>query len=512
MERKKDVISLRLPVDAAYIPTARSFVQEVAEKAGLSEGDADKIVLAANEAVANVIKHASLPEDDAFFDLICEVSSLVLKVIVRDKGYPFSPEKVAQYSIEKVLKDGDAAGLGFYLMKHSVDKLSFHNNGFGGKEVHLVKYIHQDHIEGRIDKLALKIYETTAQQEKKPIEKINYRVELLDIAKSIEVSQCAYRTYGYNYIHEFIYYPERIAEMNSRKELISAVAINEKTAEIISHAALELSDGKDIVELGAAFTKPECRNQGCFNRICEYLLDVAKTEGIKGIYATAVTIHPFSQKAILKNGFRECGILLGMGHASMFKDPLEHGQQRESTVMLFRNVDQSLNKSLYAPQRHKAILEEIYANINVPIKWQKAKVSKRKVFPCEYSIIETRVKSSMANASIYVNKYGADILKKIQRNLKELDRSKIEAVYLYLDLSDPLTAALARDFEEMGFFFSGVLPSGSRQNLVLQYLNDIRIDYGKICVASDFMKKLLFYVKALDPNQQAERLKNSPII
>jgi hypothetical protein len=54
------------------------------------------------------------------------------------------------------------------------------------------------------------------------------------------------------------------------------------------------------------------------------------------------------------------------------------------------------------------------------------------------------------------------------------------------------------DLEKMGFFFGGVLPSGEHQYLILQYLNDVQIDYEKVCVASDFAADLLSYVKTLD--------------
>ncbi|MBL7156529.1 MAG: ATP-binding protein [Candidatus Omnitrophica bacterium] len=496
----KEVVHLKLPAHFSYVPTARACVREAAKKAGLPEDDVDKIVLAADEAAVNVIKHAFLPEEAALFDVICEASSIIFKVIVKDKGYPFSPGDVEEYSIDRVIKEGKTTGLGVYLMKHSVDELSFHNNGFGGKEVHLVKYIHQKHIDKCIDKSEIKPYKNPVGPKKKPIEKADYRVELLNPEKSIEVSQCAYRTYGYNYIHEFIYYPERIAEMNRKKELISGVAVSDKTSEIVSHATLEVFKGKNAVELGAAFTKPNFRRQGCFNRICEYLINEAKKEGIKGLYATAVTIHPFSQKVILKNNFKECGIMIGMAQASMFRDSLEHGQQRESMVVLFRDINQDLNKSLYAPGHHKAVLVDIYSNIGVPVEW---KEQAEPVVSREYSVIETEIHGPMSTGYIHIKEYGSDIKEKIRHSLKELVHNKIEAVFLYLDLCDPLTMKFAKDFEEMGFFFSGILPSGSRQNLVLQYLNDIRIDYSKICVASLFTSRLLSYIKSQDPNQRA---------
>ena len=64
-------------------------------------------------------------------------------------------------------------------------------------------------------------------------------------------------------------------------------------------------------------------------------------------------------------------------------------------------------------------------------------------------------------------------------------------------------------FERMGFFFAGTLPSLTRQNLILQYLNNVSVDYGKIAAVSDFSKQLLAYIKSRDPGQGAASSDNS---
>ena len=504
-KKEKSVLNLTLPADFFYLPAVRSFVREIALTAGLLPGEADKMTLAVDEAVSNVIEHALLPEDKDVFDIVCKVSPFELEVVVKDKGYPFSPEKVEEFSVEEILKGKEPSGLGLFLMKHSVDDITFHNNGFGGKEVCLIKYIDHKHIEKYFKDPDVKPYEKPSGPVQGPAKKISYRVELLNTENAIEVSQCAYRTYVYNYVHELIYYPERIAEMNKSKKLISAVAINEDTGEIASHAALVVSRGKNIVELGVAFTKPEFRHQGCFNRICKYLMSVAKKEEIKGIYATAVTIHPFSQKAILKNGFKECGILIGMAYATMFRDSLEHGRQRESTVLLFHDIKQLLDKPLYAPERHKEILKALYSNMGLPVKWREIKKPRKATFRRRHSVIETKIDSMMGRADIYVMEYGSDILKELRRILGDLVRAKAKVIYLCLDLCSPLTAILLDDIEKMDFMFAGVLPSGARQNLILQNLTDIRIDYDKICTSSDFASELLSYIKTLHLEKSAKK-------
>jgi serine/threonine-protein kinase RsbW len=494
--KKRRVSTLTIPVDTSILPAVRAYVGEIARGAGLSQKDSDGVALAASEACSNVIEHAFLPGEEATFDIACEVTPLNLKVIVKDKGLPFSPDRVERFSIDSVMDGDEPKGLGLFLMEKNVDKLSFNNRGFEGKEVCLVKYFHKKGLKDALKESEQKAYRESLFTAQEPVAVIPYRIGLMEPSQAIEISQCAYRTYGYNYISEFIYYPERIAEMNQRGELISAVAVTDAKREVMSHAALELDDDAEVMELGVAFTKPEFRQQGCLNALTEYLVDRARDKGIKGLYARAVTTHTYSQKAIIRNGFRDCGVFLGLAPRTLFQKVTGDSRHRESIIMFFRGVDKIPAPKLYAPARHKEMLKRIYKNIGVAARWAPPKKSGRRTG--RQSVISTRVNNTLLNAKIRVRKYGKNAIDDIKHSLRELCKEKIETISLYLDLRDPLTALYVDDFERMGFIFSGVLPTNSSQYLILQYLNNLIIDYDKIRIESAFSKELLAYIRAYD--------------
>jgi hypothetical protein len=64
-------------------------------------------------------------------------------------------------------------------------------------------------------------------------------------------------------------------------------------------------------------------------------------------------------------------------------------------------------------------------------------------------------------------------------------------------------------FEELGFFFAGVLPRPAKPVspkgmtggdwLCLQYLNGARIDYDRLQIYSDFGQELVGYIRERDP-------------
>jgi serine/threonine-protein kinase RsbW len=82
----------------------------------------------------------------------------------------------------------------------------------------------------------------------------------------------------------------------------------------------------------------------------------------------------------------------------------------------------------------------------------------------------------------------------------------MEVVSLYLDLSDPRTGPVSQQLEELGFFFSGVLPGimpNKSDALILQYLNNVAVDYDAVQTYSAMAKKLLIYTS--DRHTEAKR-------
>jgi serine/threonine-protein kinase RsbW len=97
----------------------------------------------------------------------------------------------------------------------------------------------------------------------------------------------------------------------------------------------------------------------------------------------------------------------------------------------------------------------------------------------------------------------ARFLTELKTKLKELCLKNIEVITLYLNLADPLTSHFSDQFEQLGFFFAWVLPMGLQKGdaLILQYLNNVPIDYSLIQLESDLAKQILSHIQEHDPNQ-----------
>lgn len=90
----------------------------------------------------------------------------------------------------------------------------------------------------------------------------------------------------------------------------------------------------------------------------------------------------------------------------------------------------------------------------------------------------------------------------VKSRLKELCLKHFDVITPYVDLADPATYWITSQFEEMGFFFSTILLGGSGSDaLILQYLNNVPLDYGRIKIHSRIGRDVLKYIQKHDPNR-----------
>jgi serine/threonine-protein kinase RsbW len=319
-----------------------------------------------------------------------------------------------------------------------------------------------------------------------------------------EVSKTIYKTYGYTYPHDYVYYPEKIIALNESGQVFSAVAIA-GDEEIAGYGVFQIwEENPKIVEMAQGVVKPEFRSLGCFNKITRYLLDEVKSRGIQGAFGEAVTNHTVSQHAIHGFGFKDCALRLGVVPPNtMFKGMTGKIPHKLSLLVQFLYLQQKPAKALtvYAPDHHKNMIAALYKEMGIRSKIKKAAPAKTKKTAAT-SIVKIRQIASMRYARMIIEGYGRNIVSELRSKVKEICRQKNETINLFLNLSDPLTGTYAPQFEKLGFFFAGILPGGFNNGdaLILQYLNNVPIDYDAIQVKSAIAQKLLAYVREQDPN------------
>ena len=491
-------LQLKLPNDLHYLPIAQAFIRTVAERIGFSGSALGQIELAAEESIANVIKHAFDEEESDTFEILCEQIPRGLRVTIKDKGIPFDPSQAPAYNPAGGVEDADFAGMGMFLIRSLVDECSFVNRGPEGKETVLIKYLHEDE-ESPVD----------APQPRRNVavpevikEKLSYDVRLMRDHEAIEVSRCAFKSHGYSFFDDHIYSPEKIVELNHSGQMISVVAVTKENV-FMGHVALLYQElGDDVAELTFVFVNVEYRGQGIFNRMMEYLFSLPKPHRMDGLYAYAVANHVFTQKTMARYGINDCGIQVATSPESWkFKGIPGDPSQRISVVLSFKYLVSPQRLTLYPPAHHRAIVEKLYRNIGAEHDYV---VPERSVLeglsgPSDIHCCENETEGCV---EIFIKQYGAEASRDLRRLLRKYCLMKMSSLNLFLPLQNPATFFLVEEIERVGFFFAGILPHARNgDTLILQYLNNVDLHYDKISAYSDTAKEILAYIRAHDPNE-----------
>lgn len=490
-------VKLVLPNDTAYLPLAQAFVRETALIYGFGPKELMEMGIALEETIVNVITHGQHFEQNETFKITCERIAKGIKITVHETGIPFDPSQITPYRPSESVEEMSTKGLGTHLIKRMMDEVSFENLGPGGKETCLIKYLPDASAgEERISETLQGLLEPEVIQEK-----IAYDVRGLDPKEAIEVSRCAYKSHGYSFFDDHIYYPQRLVELNESGEMVSAVAVTKENV-FMGHAALLYQYPEDrIAELTFVFVNVEYRGQGAFNRLIEYLFGCPRRRELTGIYAYAVANHVFTQKAMVRYAINDCGLLLATSPSSWkFKGIPGEGSQRISVVLSFKYMDKPQPKNLYAPAQHRTIIEKLYRNLGAKEHcYLTAEGAAGRSDPP--SVIKTGCNESESCAEIFVERFGADVVREVRQWLRKFCVQQIACINLFLNLEDPGTFTFTSELEKLGFFFAGILPcSRIGDTLILQYLNNVDLDYSKMQLYSDMAKEIHAYIRAHDPN------------
>lgn len=483
---------LTLPSDAALLPLARAYLREVATLAALPEAEADRLLRAAEEACANVIDHAYDPGETGTLSLSAEITAAEVSLSVRDQGLPFDPthrpdlETRPDTSPARTSKSG-----GLSLIRQAVDRAFWISHGHAGKELRLVKYRPQQDIRENPPEA-----HNAADPFKAPLApEQEYTVRCFQPEDALGIARCIYRVYGYSYMHQDCYFPDRVIRMNETGELVSVVAAD-ASGEVVGHYALERPGLTRVAERGIAVVDPAHRGRDLMGRMRIFIEEEARRLGLTGVYSMAVTQHVYSQRVNEEFGSTVCGILLGGGSQStvfkkMHEEPLS---QRVSWVLYYTHVQDPQPGTVYAPDRHRPLLERIYEGLRIPAEWGRGLTPEalEEEDEGEVTVLYNPVTDS---GTIRVPKVGCDTAVEVCRAARDLIHvTGAEAVYLELPLAQRGTPAVCEAAEREGFFFAGVGPAFAAEGdaLLLQRLA-VPLDPARVQLANPFARELLEY-------------------
>jgi len=133
--------TLTIPNDPKRLGAVREFVSKMVQASTLGRAEENKLILAVDEAVTNVIEHSYGPGEKGPIEIEIESTEIEFIIYIRDEGRLFNPELVPNPDVMENLKMGKKKGLGIFLMRQIMDEIKYRYVENAKNELTLVKRI-----------------------------------------------------------------------------------------------------------------------------------------------------------------------------------------------------------------------------------------------------------------------------------------------------------------------------------------------------------------------------------
>jgi len=120
--------NLVIPAKLENLEKMFVFLREAAKAKGFDDKEVNRLQLACEEALVNVISYA-YPEGNGDIEIRCESQSNGLEVKIIDSGIAFDPLSLADPDINAPLEQRKIGGLGVFLIKKIMDKVYYERAG-----------------------------------------------------------------------------------------------------------------------------------------------------------------------------------------------------------------------------------------------------------------------------------------------------------------------------------------------------------------------------------------------
>jgi anti-sigma regulatory factor (Ser/Thr protein kinase) len=135
-------VNLSILSDPKNLAVVRSAAEKIARQQGFAAGDVDGIVLAVDEALANIMRHGYEGCKDRQIRVCLEAltdaaKGDALRITVKDRGKQVDPGTIEGRDLEDVRP----GGLGVHIIRAVMDHVEYHRRKRGGMQLQMVKYV-----------------------------------------------------------------------------------------------------------------------------------------------------------------------------------------------------------------------------------------------------------------------------------------------------------------------------------------------------------------------------------
>lgn len=277
----------------------------------------------------------------------------------------------------------------------------------------------------------------------------------------LEAIKCLYSAYGFDYLHEDLYFFDSFRRKLNSGWYWSIVCENEHH-QIVGHCSMcNDSSLPGIPEFCCLVTKPFARGNGIADRMLDFAENFANEKQFEGIVIYPVVYHPFTQKISNKHGYLPIAMHPSMASPAARGIIYQQGDLRGAEVISAKLMNKPY-RTVYLPTEYEAYIVDTLNKLGVPFTVSHEKKNDSSTT----SIYSTVIHSNTQTAFIYIDDVGTDFEAIIENFFKNDVISNIEMVGLYVNINRPSLEGQYELFRQHGFSFSGIIPGSTKGDYI----------------------------------------------
>jgi hypothetical protein len=291
----KPKAQIEIPSFSLYLSPSVHFVLGFAQQLGV-EGERLQNLRKALEGALRMVMEKNV-EGQCEDPITIEVGEATGKIFVQihNQGVPIFSEEDTRAK--------NSSGLRLVELSKLVHHVTIENQGRRGQAITLEVSLGEDAA-----KKSLQIDDLPIHAEVNPQDIVLRRLEA-DEAPSL--SQLFYFIYGYNYINELVYFPQKIAEMIRDGRLVSTVAAL-PDGRLLGHVGLlRWNEAPPVFEACLGVVDPRVKSQGLFKRLFHETMNAVQATPMQYCFFDCVTNIDFSQRLVSTYGAVDMALFVG---------------------------------------------------------------------------------------------------------------------------------------------------------------------------------------------------------
>ncbi len=326
------------------------------------------------------------------------------------------------------------------------------------------------------------------------------RIRELEEGEEGALSRLFYAVYGYNYINEFIYYPEKIRALISEGRLISIVAAVPE-GRMVGHVGLMVrNENPLVIEPCLGVTDPMAKSKGLFSRLFHATMEKAETLSAHYLFFDFVTNHDLSQRLISRYGCVDLALFLGcqspatqakLSDLGLGADP-SRSDRYSILYGVIPKISHPFGREVSLPENLGRMLGFLLDPLGMS--WVPASRFSVLEKTGSYSISREPSQESVQFSFEIPGKAALESLVQDWIHLKKEG-------YLYAGVDVPLDqpglGTLYEALSQHGFFVGGFIPYRCSDRLAIRFqaIGPRKVDFSEIHVFSEYARRLLGVIK-----------------